>query len=278
VPIFRVTFLTRLAVIVIVLALAWTRVSESATLTLAWDQSTDPNVAGYVLSWGTQSGVYGSQANVGNQSLVQVGGLADGTNYYLVVSAYNAAGQLSLPSAEVSGPTPMSATNAPSVSCTAPTASSLDGNPVIVKFAPVVAGGLAPVTTTCSPASGSLFPVGSTSLTCSAVDALQRSASCSTVVTVSGPPPPPTITCPIPTATSPYGDPVVVNFAPTVSGGAPPAGASCLPVSGSLFPVGTTSLTCNVVDALKRVASCTGSVVVSGQQSTGKGRGKSKKR
>jgi hypothetical protein len=70
----------------------------------------------------------------------------------------------------------------------------------------------------------------------------------------------------------------VVNFAPTVSGGALPVGASCLPVSGSLFPVGTTSLTCNVVDALTRVASCTGSVVVSDQQSTGKGRGKGKKR
>ena len=63
-PIFRATFLTRLAVIVIVLALAWTRVSESATLTLAWDQSTDPNVAGYVLYWGTHSGVYSSQSNV----------------------------------------------------------------------------------------------------------------------------------------------------------------------------------------------------------------------
>ena len=117
--------LARLAVIVIVLALAWTRVSESATLTLAWDQSTDLNVAGYVLYWGTNSGVYSSQSNVGNQSLVQVGGLADGTNYYFVVSAYNAAGQLSLPSAEVSGQTPVTATNAPSVSCTAPTASSL---------------------------------------------------------------------------------------------------------------------------------------------------------
>ena len=135
-PTFRATFLPRLAVIVIVLALAWTRVSESATLTLAWDQSTDPNVAGYVLYWGTHSGVYGSQSNVGNQRLVQVGGLADGTNYYFVVSAYNAAGQLSLPSAEVSGQTPVTATNAPSVSCTAPTASSLDGNPVIVKFRP----------------------------------------------------------------------------------------------------------------------------------------------
>jgi hypothetical protein len=189
-PTFRATFLPRLAVIVIVLALAWTRDSESATLTLAWDQSTDPNVAGYVLYWGTHSGVYSGQSNVGNQRLVQVGGLADGTNYYFVVYAYNAAGQLSLPSAEISGQTPVTPTNAPSVSCTAPTASSLDGNPVIVNFAPVVVGGLPPVTTTCSPASGSLFPVGSTSLTCSAVDALLRTASCSSVVVVSAPPSP----------------------------------------------------------------------------------------
>lgn len=49
-PAFRGTFLPRLAVIV--LALAWTRVSESAMLTLAWDQSTDPNMAGYVLYFG----------------------------------------------------------------------------------------------------------------------------------------------------------------------------------------------------------------------------------
>ena len=65
-PTFRATFLPRLAVIVIVLALAWTRVSESATMTLAWDQSTDLNVAGYVLYWGTHSGVYSSQSNVEN--------------------------------------------------------------------------------------------------------------------------------------------------------------------------------------------------------------------
>jgi fibronectin type III domain protein len=269
-------FLPRLAVIFLVLV--WTRVTESATLTLAWDSSTDPNVAGYVLYWGTHSGVYSSQSNVGNQSLVQVGGLADGTYYYFVVYAYNTAGQLSPPSGEVSGRTLATATNPPSLACTAPTASSADGNPVVVKFAPVVAGGLAPVTTTCSPASGSLFPVGSTSLTCSAVDALQRTASCSAVVTVSGPPPPPTITCPAPTATSLLGDPVVVNFAPTLSGGIAPMGASCSPVSGSLFPVGTTNLTCNVVDALKRVDSCTGSVVVSGPQSIRRGRGNLKKR
>ena len=35
-------------------------------MTLAWDQSTDPNVAGYVLYWGTHSGVYSSQSNVEN--------------------------------------------------------------------------------------------------------------------------------------------------------------------------------------------------------------------
>jgi hypothetical protein len=275
VPTFKATFLPRLAVIFVVLV--WPQVSEAGTLTLAWDPIPVPNVTGYVLSWGTQSGVYSSQSNVGTQSLVQVGGLADGTYYYFVVQGYDAAGQLSPPSAELSVQTPGIATNAPSISCTAPTASSLDGNPVIVTFAPVVVGGLPPVNTTCSPSSGSFFPVGSTSLTCSAVDSLQRSASCNAAVTVSGPPPPPTITCPQPTATSLDGNPVVVNFAPTLSGGASPMGASCLPASGSLFPVGTTSLTCNVVDALTRVASCTGSVVVSRQQSTTKGRGRGKK-
>ena len=268
--IFRITLLPKLAVIF--LALVWPRVSESATLTVAWDPSTDPNVTGYVLSWGTQSGVHTSQSNVGNQSLVQVGGLADGTYYYFVVRAYNAAGVLSAPSAEVSGQTRLTAVNPPTISCASPRGSSVDGNPVVVTFAPVVAGGLSPVTTACSPASGSLFPVGSTSLTCGVIDALQRSATCSTVVTVSGPPPPPQITCPNPTATSLSGNSVVVNFAPTLSGGVSPMGASCWPTSGSQFPVGTTSLTCNVVDALKRVDSCTGSVTVSEKAPKSRGR------
>lgn len=57
---------------------------------------------------------------------------------------------------------------------------SPDGQPVRATFAPATAvGGEAPVTVTCSSASGSLFPVGSTLVTCTARDAKQRVATCS---------------------------------------------------------------------------------------------------
>ena len=169
----------------------------------------------------------------------------------------------------VTAQTPVGAAPASLVTCGgALSALSADGRPVRVTFAsPTVAGGEQPVTITCSPASGSLFPVGTTSLTCTAIDSLQRSASCNSVVVVSGPPPL-AITCPVPRATSVSGNPVAVTYAPVVAGGAKPLGMSCTPPSGSQFPVGATSLTCHVVDALKRVASCKGSVVVAAPRKT----------
>jgi acyl-CoA thioesterase I len=61
----------------------------------------------------------------------------------------------------------------------------IDGQPVPVSFgAPSVTGGVAPVTTTCSPAPGSNFPVGSTVVTCTARDARQQAATCSFAVSV----------------------------------------------------------------------------------------------
>src|SRR5579871_1212227 len=50
--------------------------------------------------------------------------------------------------------------------------------------APTPDGGVAPVTSTCSPASNSSFPVGRTSVSCSASDATGRSAACTFDVTV----------------------------------------------------------------------------------------------
>jgi lysophospholipase L1-like esterase len=53
------------------------------------------------------------------------------------------------------------------------------GQPVRATFAAATAvGGDPPVTVTCSSVSGSLFPVGSTLVTCTARDARQRAASC----------------------------------------------------------------------------------------------------
>jgi len=60
---------------------------------------------------------------------------------------------------------------------------------VTVTFAaPTAAGGKQPVTTSCTPTSGSLFQVGSTSVTCQASDAAGTNASCSFSVTVRPPP------------------------------------------------------------------------------------------
>jgi lysophospholipase L1-like esterase len=55
--------------------------------------------------------------------------------------------------------------------------------------APVVSGGVAPVQTTCTPASSSIFAVGTTTVRCTATDAAQATSSCSFSVTVAAPAP-----------------------------------------------------------------------------------------
>jgi lysophospholipase L1-like esterase len=50
--------------------------------------------------------------------------------------------------------------------------------------APVVTGGKAPLTTKCTPDSGTSFPLGTTTVNCTATDALTRSATCAFTVKV----------------------------------------------------------------------------------------------
>jgi lysophospholipase L1-like esterase len=60
------------------------------------------------------------------------------------------------------------------------------GNGLNITFpAPTVTGGQLPVNVTCNPANGSSFPVGANTVTCSAIDALARQASCAFAVTLS---------------------------------------------------------------------------------------------
>ncbi len=87
------------------------------------------------------------------------------------------------------GPTQVVA--APQIACpVAPDpAESLDGSAQPVSFAsPTVTGGQAPLTTSCSPASGSKFPVGTSTVTCSTSDARAQAASCTFPVVVLAPP------------------------------------------------------------------------------------------
>jgi lysophospholipase L1-like esterase len=86
-------------------------------------------------------------------------------------------------------PTPTS--EAPSIACpVAPDpVDSLDGSAQVVSFpAPTVTGGQAPLTTSCTPVSGSSFVIGTTTVTCTTADARARTASCTFPVVVQPPP------------------------------------------------------------------------------------------
>ena len=82
------------------------------------------------------------------------------------------------------GPGPNTA--APQITCGAPVAvDNVVGLSRNVDYpAPTTSGGTAPVSVSCTPASGSSFPLGTTTVNCSASDAQSRTASCSFNVTL----------------------------------------------------------------------------------------------
>jgi len=66
---------------------------------------------------------------------------------------------------------------------------SIDGGAAAVTFTqPTVANGKAPVNVVCTPATGSSFVIGQKTVTCTATDSLERTATCSFPVTVLEPP------------------------------------------------------------------------------------------
>ncbi|WP_158002441.1 HYR domain-containing protein [Methyloterricola oryzae] len=125
------------------------------------------------------------------------------------------------------------------------------------------------VTPSCSPASGSVFPIGTTTVACTATDAHGNSASKSFPVTVSlltGPVTDqvaPVLSLPAGpvTATAADASGAVVNYVASatdaVDGSVP---VSCKPASGNLFPVGDTLVSCSASDLSGNVT--TGSFTV----------------
>lgn len=98
----------RLAMVVMVGALFAPPVVYAGSINLAWDASSSA-VAGYVVYYGTSSGVYSGSADAGNQLTFTVNGLTNGVRYYFVVKAYSissTAGIFSGPSNEVNGLVP----------------------------------------------------------------------------------------------------------------------------------------------------------------------------
>ena len=105
----------------------------------------------------------------------------------------------------------------------------------------------------CSPPSGSVFAVGTTSVTC----ATSGGASCSFNVAVIDATPP-TVSCPVAVSTTlPPGRPsAVVNYPAPVATDECVVNVLCVPPSGSTFPRGSTLVTCIATDSSNNGTSC----------------------
>ncbi len=109
-----------------------------------------------------------------------------------------------------------------------------------------------PPTPTCSPASGSLFGLGATSVGCSVTDSGGLGATGSFTITVTDTTPPVLGNVPagISVGTANAAGAVVTWPAPTATDVVDPApSVACAPSSGSTFAVGTTIVSCTAVDA-----------------------------
>ena len=83
------------------ITLAGAGVAAAANMTLAWDPS--DGSAGYIVSYGTQPGVYTTNIDVGNKTAHEISGFAEGRTYYFAVRAYFTPSNPSEFSEEVSG-------------------------------------------------------------------------------------------------------------------------------------------------------------------------------
>jgi HYR domain len=119
------------------------------------------------------------------------------------------------------------------------------------------------ITPSCSPASGSTFPIGSTTLTCTAADAAGNAAKRSFQITVYDGAPrlalKPAITLRAQSASGAIWKYTLPTASDAVDG---PITASCSPAPGSQFPLGDSTLTCTAKDSAGNVVTATSTITV----------------
>jgi hypothetical protein len=86
----------------------------TGSVTLAWNASTNPIVAGYNVYYGKACGTYTNKICAGNSTNATISGLVQGVTYYFAATTYSTSGVESPFSSEVSFQIPL---NAPIMSC-----------------------------------------------------------------------------------------------------------------------------------------------------------------
>jgi hypothetical protein len=65
------------------------RIVHASQVTLEWDPVIHPNLAGYMVYYGTSSSDYSETMDVGNWTSVTIAGLEEDVTYYFAVAAYS---------------------------------------------------------------------------------------------------------------------------------------------------------------------------------------------
>jgi hypothetical protein len=167
------------ACLVGILLVGLPQVSQAASTTLSWDHSPDSQVAGYLVSYGIQSGNYTAFLRAGYVNTVTLSNLVAGQTYYLIVQSYTADDVLGPPTPEF-----VWTAEALTVICPSPVLTTPIGTTLPVTLTPTARGGTPPVQTSCDPPSGSPFPIGTSPLLCMALDARQAVDFCTGQVTI----------------------------------------------------------------------------------------------
>jgi Zn-dependent metalloprotease len=121
------------------------------------------------------------------------------------------------------------------------------------------------VAVTCTPSSGSIFPFGTTTVTCTATDDCLNTSTCSFQVTAVRDVFAPAIHCPSDLAVvTCFAEGTKVTFPTpsTLDDTDTSVAVACIPDSGSLFPAGTTVVTCTATDNCGKTNSCRFQVTV----------------
>ncbi len=156
-------------------------------------------------------------------------------------------------------------TEAPVAEC--PSDISIGNDPgecgAVVDFTPTANDNCAGVTVSSTPASGSFFDVGTTTVEVIAFDAAGNADTCYFDVTVQDLEDP-ILQCSgtIEVDNDPGECGAIVNFTSTVTDNCPGATVTCDPASGSFFDVGTTTVNCTAIDAAGNESVCSFAVIV----------------
>ena len=154
-------------------------------------------------------------------------------------------------------------TEAPSWSVPANiTVSATSAAGAVVNYTATASDNVGVTSSSCSPASGSTFTIGTATVTCTAADAAGNTGTASFTVTVEDTTPP-NLTMPADITLAPTSAAgAVVNYTASATDNVGLATFGCVPASGSTFAIGTTTVTCTATDVAGNTATATFTVTV----------------